>query len=161
MRAATAFVKTLPHRLGGRLDEGNTKLDELDALLHALNAPAAHLENQDRALRAARNGEQAHKRIFETLAAAAPLPEVLGQIAVYVEQQRPGLICSLLTVDDSGTHLLLQAAPSLTPDYNAAMLNIPIRDGMCCSGTAAYRCEPGLASAIWWHLARVGTIKLY
>jgi diguanylate cyclase (GGDEF)-like protein/PAS domain S-box-containing protein len=141
MRAATDFVKTLPYRLGGRLNTDRTKLGELDALLRALNATAARLENQNRALKAARSGEQAHKRIFETLANAAPLPEVLAQIALYVEQQNPDLICSLLTVDDSGTHLLLQAAPSLTPEYNAAMLSIPIRDGVCCSGTAAYRCE--------------------
>lgn len=141
MRAATAFVKSMPHRLGGRLDTGSTQLGELDALLRALNATAARLESQDRALQAARNGEQAHKRIFETLAEAAPLPEVLAQIALYVEQQNPSLICSLFIVDETGTRLLLQAAPSLSPEYNAVMLNLPIRDGVCCSGTAAYRCE--------------------
>ncbi|HWT54141.1 MAG TPA: EAL domain-containing protein [Rhodocyclaceae bacterium] len=141
MRAATAFVKTLPFRQGGRLVTDTTELGELDALLKALNATAARLESQDKALSAARAGEQTHKRIFETLANAAPLPEVLAQIALYVEQQNPDLICSLFVVDDSGTHLLLQAAPSLSPEYNAVMLSIPVREGVCCSGTAAYRCE--------------------
>lgn len=141
MRAATAFVKSLPHRHGGRLDTGTTEVVELDALLQALNATAARLESQDQSLQAARDGEQAHKRIFETLANAAPLPEVLVQIALYVEQQNPALICTLFVVDESGTGLLLQAAPSLSPEYNAAMLSVPIRDGVCCSGTAASRCE--------------------
>lgn len=141
VRAATAFVKALPHRLGGRLEIGETSAQELDALVRALNATALRLENQDKALSAARDGDHAHKRIFETLASAAPLPEVLTQIALYVEQQKPSLICSLLVVDDTGTNLLLQAAPSLSAEYNASMLSIPIRDGVCCSGTAAYRCE--------------------
>jgi diguanylate cyclase (GGDEF)-like protein/PAS domain S-box-containing protein len=141
MREATAFVKTLTQRQGGRLDTRPSHLDELDTLVRTLNAAAARLENQDVALNTSREGEQAHKRIFETLANAAPLPEVLAQIALYVEQQKPTLICSILTVDDSGTNLLLQAAPSLPPEYNATMLCIPIRDDACCSGTAAYRCE--------------------
>jgi diguanylate cyclase (GGDEF)-like protein/PAS domain S-box-containing protein len=141
VRAATAFVKALPHKLGGRLDIGTTRVDELDALVRALNATASRLESQGKALNAIRDGDHAHKRIFETLASAAPLPEVLTQIALYVEQKRPSLICSLLTVDESGTNLLLQAAPSISSEYNAHMLCIPIRDGVCCSGTAAYRCE--------------------
>ena len=58
-----------------------------------------------------------------------------------MEQQKSGLLCSILTVDDSGSNLLLQAAPSLPPEYNGLMLSIPIRDGACCSGTAAYRNE--------------------
>ncbi|MDE2599507.1 MAG: EAL domain-containing protein [Rhodocyclaceae bacterium] len=141
MRAATAFVKSLPHRHGGKLKLDRTGVAELDALMLALNATAARLESQDQALGAASKGEQAHKRIFETLANASPLPEVLAQIALYVEQQNPDLICSLFVVDESGTNLLLQAAPSLSPEYNAAMLSMPVRDGVCCSGTAAYRCE--------------------
>ena len=141
MRKATAFVKSLPQRHGGRLEVAPSHLDELDALVRTLNATAARLENQDEALSASREGEQAHKRIFETLANGAPLPEVLAQIALYVEQQKPSLLCSILTVDDNGTHLLLQAAPSLPPEYNASVLSIPIRDGACSSGTAAYRCE--------------------
>lgn len=141
VREATSFVKELPHRHGGQLDVARTGIPELDALVLALNATARRLESQDQALLASRSGEQAHKRIFETLASGAPLPEVLAQIALYVEQQRPTLICSLMVVDDSGSNLLLQAAPSLSSEYNAAMLTLPIRDGACCSGTAAYRCE--------------------
>jgi diguanylate cyclase (GGDEF)-like protein/PAS domain S-box-containing protein len=141
MRKATAFVRTLTQRQGGRLETTPSHIDELDILVRTLNATAARLENQDQALADSRAAEQAHKRIFETLANAAPLPEVLVQIALYVEQQKPSLLCSILTVDDSGTYLLLQAAPSLPPEYNALMLSIPIRDGVCCSGTAAYRCE--------------------
>jgi diguanylate cyclase (GGDEF)-like protein/PAS domain S-box-containing protein len=141
MQAATAFVKTLAHRQGGRLETPPSHIEELDTLVRTLNATAARLENQDKALSSSREGKQAHKRIFETLANAAPLPEVLTQIALYVEKQQPALICSILTVDDSGTNLLLQAAPSLPPEYNAVMLSIPIREGSCCSGTAAYRCE--------------------
>lgn len=141
MRKATAFVRTLTQRQGNRLEVESSHVDELDTLVRTLNATAARLESQDQALATSREAEQAHKRIFETLANAAPLPEVLAQIALYVEQQKPSLLCSILTVDDSGTHLLLQAAPSLPPEYNALMLSIPIRDGACSSGTAAYRCE--------------------
>jgi diguanylate cyclase (GGDEF)-like protein/PAS domain S-box-containing protein len=163
VRTATAFVKALPHRHGGRLKTGATNLGELDELVQALNATAARLENQDKALAAARNGEQTHKRIFETLANAAPLHEVLTQIALYVEQQQPSLICSLLTVDDSGTHLLLQAAPSLPAEYNATMLRIPIREGACCSGTAAYRCErvavENIQSHPFWREHRTAVVE--
>ncbi|HTJ97469.1 MAG TPA: PAS domain S-box protein, partial [Rhodocyclaceae bacterium] len=142
VQAATAFVKALPHRSGGRLEiEETTNVRELDALIRALNATATRLESQDQALLTGREVEQAHKRIFETLASGAPLPEVLTQLALYVEQMRPALICSLLVVDSTGRNLVLQAAPSLPEEYNANMRVIPIVDGVCCSGTAAYRCE--------------------
>lgn len=141
IQRATAFVKALPQRSTTRLDIGVTGVAELDALVSALNATASRLENQDRSLMSGREIETAHKRIFETLASGAPLPDVLTQIALYVEQLHPDFICSLLVVDASGRHLELMAAPTLPDDYNALMRVIPIRDGVCCSGTAAYRCE--------------------
>jgi len=77
-------------------------------------------------------------RVLETIAAGAPLADVLGALATFVEAQSEGMLCSVLLLDEDGARLRHGAAPSLPAEYNAAVdgLEIGPRAGSC--GTAAF-----------------------
>ena len=57
------------------------------------------------------------KRILEMVATEAPLAEVLGTLCRLIEGQVPGLRCSILVANQSGTHILTGAGPSLPDEY--------------------------------------------
>jgi len=79
--------------------------------------------------------------ILERIAQQAPLSEVLEQVCRLVEEQLPGLLASVLLVDDEG-RLHHGAAPGLPLDYIAAIDGLPIGPGQGSCGTAAYLREP-------------------
>ncbi len=88
---------------------------------------------------ALRDGES---RILEMIARDAPVEETLDKLVRVVEAQFPGLLCSVLLLDDDGQHVRHGAAPSLPKAYIKAIdgLCIGPRAGSC--GTAMYRREP-------------------
>lgn len=77
-------------------------------------------------------------RILEGIATGSSLPDLLELIVRFVEQENPGSLCSVLLADDSGTHLLHGAAPSLPVLYNKAVNGLKIGQGMGSCGTAAF-----------------------
>jgi len=85
--------------------------------------------------------QQLQNEILEAIARGAELKTIADLVCVRAEHLAPGVLCSILTVDDDGlVHPL--AAPSLPADYSAALegLHAGPRAGSC--GTAAYRGEP-------------------
>lgn len=66
------------------------------------------------------------------------LGRMLERMARVVESKNPGMRCSILLVDKSGSRVTVGAGPSLPAEYNAAVegLQIGPRVGSC--GTAAY-----------------------
>jgi signal transduction protein with GAF and PtsI domain len=87
-------------------------------------------------------------RILQRLAANAPLNEILERLVLLIEAQAPGMLCSVLLLSEDGDHVRHGAAPSLPPDYVAAIdgLQIGPRKGSC--GTAIYRGEPVVVTDI-------------
>jgi signal transduction protein with GAF and PtsI domain len=87
-------------------------------------------------------------RILQRLAANAPLKEILERLVLLIEAQAPGMLCSVLLLSEDGDHVRHGAAPSLPPDYVAAIdgLQIGPRKGSC--GTAIYRGEPVVVTDI-------------
>ncbi|MFO1418171.1 MAG: PAS domain S-box protein [Methylotetracoccus sp.] len=81
--------------------------------------------------------ERTRARILEQIAAGAPLSEVLDALALSVEAEVTGSLCSVLILDESGAHLLHGAAPSLPDFYNEAIDGLRIGSGMGSCGTAA------------------------
>jgi two-component system, cell cycle sensor histidine kinase and response regulator CckA len=77
-------------------------------------------------------------RVLEMVATGAPLAEVLTELARLVEAHSPGLLASIVVLDDDGVHLRHAAAPSLPAAYVQAVDGAPIgpRAGSC--GTAIY-----------------------
>src|SRR5665213_3811445 len=55
------------------------------------------------------------------IAGGATLHEVLDGIVRGVEAQDPGMLCSVLLLDESGQHLLHGAAPSLPAFYTCLL----------------------------------------
>ena len=83
--------------------------------------------------------EQQHVHVLELLTTHAPLTKILDFIVRSVESDHPGCFCSVLLLDESGTHLQHAAAPSLPDFYNRAIDGLAIGDSVGACGTAAYR----------------------
>lgn len=85
--------------------------------------------------------QQLQNEILEAIARGADLKTIADLVCVRAERLAPGVLCSILTVDEEGlVHPL--AAPSLPDEYSAALEGL--RAGPCAGscGTAAYRGEP-------------------
>jgi diguanylate cyclase (GGDEF)-like protein/PAS domain S-box-containing protein len=82
--------------------------------------------------------EQSRNHVLELLAHGAPLAAALEAIVQGVEQQSPGMLCSISLLDSAGRHLLTGAAPSLPDYFNAALDGMEIGIGAGCCGTAAF-----------------------
>ena len=88
------------------------------------------------------------KRILEMIATGQPLEATLTALVRFVEEQSPGLLCSVLLVDATGHHLRHGAAPSLPAGYVAAIDGAPIGPSSGSCGTAAHRGEPVVVTDI-------------
>jgi diguanylate cyclase (GGDEF)-like protein/PAS domain S-box-containing protein len=87
-------------------------------------------------------------RALEMIARDAPLAHTLEELLRVIESESPGLIASVLLLDEQGLHLHHGAAPSLPASYTAAIDGQPIgeRAGSC--GTAAYLKKPVMVADI-------------
>src|SRR5205807_6713412 len=94
---------------------------------------------------ALRDGES---RILEMIARDSRLEQILENLVRVVEAQVPGMLCSVLLLDEDGQHVRHGAAPSLPEPYTKAIdgLCIGPKAGSC--GTAMYRREPVVVSDI-------------
>jgi diguanylate cyclase (GGDEF)-like protein/PAS domain S-box-containing protein len=80
--------------------------------------------------------------LLELIAAGGALPEVLDQIARFVEEQsEDDLLASILLLDREGVHLRHGAAPHLPEFWREAVDGIAIGPCVGSCGTAAYRRE--------------------
>ena len=80
--------------------------------------------------------------VLEKIAGKAPQADVLQEIVSMIETQMPEIVCSILLLQSDGAHLRVAAAPSLPPDYNAAIDGIAIGPHVGSCGTAAFRRQP-------------------
>jgi PAS domain S-box-containing protein len=88
------------------------------------------------------------KPILRMIMAQEPLSDVLNMLCKSVEQQHPGLLCSVLLLDGEGKTLRLGASPSLDPSFRDAIDGIPIGVSAGSCGTAAYLRRPVFVSDI-------------
>jgi PAS domain S-box-containing protein len=91
---------------------------------------------EDKSGEAIRN---AHNKVLELAIGDSPLETTLSELIRIVESSsRTGMLGSILLLDQDGKHLRHGAAPSLPPDYMAAINGAEI--GACAGscGTAAY-----------------------
>ncbi|OAI57866.1 hypothetical protein AYO47_07360 [Planctomyces sp. SCGC AG-212-M04] len=79
------------------------------------------------------SGQQA---VLERVALGAPLAEVLGKICHLIEEQEPGLVCSILLIDRKRRRTTSGVGPSLDPQFVKALENIIVEQpyaGSCCA----------------------------
>ena len=88
------------------------------------------------------------KRVFEMIAAGAPLHETLDALLRLIESQSPDLLCSVLLLDPDGTHLRHGAAPSLPESFIRTADGLPIGPSVGSCGTAVFRREPVIVEDI-------------
>ncbi|GGM19263.1 hypothetical protein GCM10010841_29190 [Deinococcus aerophilus] len=78
--------------------------------------------------------------LLEQIATGTPLPEVLGQLAVFVTERTDGLLCSVLQHDPGVDQLFVVAAPGLPAEYtNAVNGTRPGLEAGCCAAAAFLR----------------------
>lgn len=95
--------------------------------------------------------QKARNIVLELVAKGQPLQEVLTVLVQNCETLFPGMLGSVLLMDETGTRLLAGAAPSLPKDYSEAIHGVEIGDGVGSCGTAAYRKETVVVSDIATH----------
>jgi PAS domain S-box-containing protein len=89
--------------------------------------------------------------VLELIARSAPLGQTLEAITRLVEAQEPGLVCSILELDESGRLLRTAAAPHLPTAYNQAIDGLQIGPEVGSCGAAAFRRETVIAGDIATH----------
>jgi diguanylate cyclase (GGDEF)-like protein/PAS domain S-box-containing protein len=95
--------------------------------------------------------EHMRNHVLELLAHGAPLADILEAIVRGVEQEQPGMICSILLLDDESKHLITGAAPGLPDFYNDAINGTEIGIGVGSCGTAAFTGQRVIVADILTH----------
>ncbi len=90
-------------------------------------------------------GERA---VLELMASGAPLPAVLDRLARSSEAVFPGMLCSILLLDDEGKRLMHGAAPSLPEAFCKAIDGAPIGPAAGSCGTAAFTRQRTMVSDV-------------
>eukprot|EP00903_Cladosiphon_okamuranus_P003971 g3969.t1 len=84
---------------------------------------------------------EGQRETLELIAEGAGLDETLPALARFIEEQSPGLLCSILLLDGDGEHLRNGTAPSLPIEYTSAIDGVRIGECVGSCGTAAFRRE--------------------
>jgi diguanylate cyclase (GGDEF)-like protein/PAS domain S-box-containing protein len=87
-------------------------------------------------------------QILEMIAMSAPLHTILETLALLVESQLSGILCSILLIDEDGRRLRHGAAPSLAPEFINAIDGAEIGPNVGSCGSAAYRRQPVIVTDI-------------
>jgi PAS domain S-box-containing protein len=87
-------------------------------------------------------------RVLAMIMAHSTLPKILDALCADLEQQHPGMLCSVLLLDADGVTLRSGAAPSLPREYNQAVDGLKIGPCAGSCGTAVYRKQPVVVSDI-------------
>ena len=86
--------------------------------------------------------------VFADLSRGVALEDALAVMCQTLEQQSPGMFCSILVSKQDGKHLFHAAAPSLPESYTQAINGLAIGPNAGSCGTAAYRREAVIVSDI-------------
>ncbi len=84
---------------------------------------------------------EGEKQVMEMIATRKPLREILETIALNFEANSGDALCSILMLNDAGTHVKFGAGPNLPTAYNDGIDGEPIGPNAGSCGTAAYRRE--------------------
>lgn len=88
------------------------------------------------------------RAVFAEVCAGVRVEDALAVLCQAVEQQSPGMLCSILIFKQDRIRLFHAAAPSLPESYIQAINGVAIGPNVGSCGTAAYRREPVIVSDI-------------
>lgn len=95
--------------------------------------------------------QKGRNTVLEQLARGHSLQEVLTTMIEHCEGLFPGMLASVLLMDETGTRLLEGAAPSLPQSYREAIHGVEIGQNVGSCGTAAYSKKRVIVSDIAAH----------
>lgn len=126
----------------------------LSGLLVFSIALAGQLLGRTRALSDVRQQLEAQQAVQTRIVQEEPLEDILSAICRMLEQQVPTSLCSIMLVNDEGTHLDLVAGDRLPNAYREAVTTLEIGPGIGACGSAAYLgetviCEDLAEDARW------------
>ncbi|MCG2584196.1 ATP-binding protein [Massilia sp. TS11] len=78
-------------------------------------------------------------RLLEMVARGADLQATLDSLLVLIEELAPGVLCSILMLDEDGVHVRPASGPNLPKAYMDALDGVPIGPVAGSCGTAMYR----------------------
>ena len=81
------------------------------------------------------------RELLTGIAARVPLAQTLAAVCRLYEEQHPHSLCTVLVLDEAGTHVHVGAAPSMPDAFNDAIDGEPIGPAAGSCGTAAWRVE--------------------
>jgi PAS domain S-box-containing protein len=88
------------------------------------------------------------KQLLEMIATGAPLQAILNALCLIIDEQRSGMLASVLLLNSDGAHLDFVAGPGLPEEWVRQMEKLPIGPCAGSCGTAAYRGSPVIVSDI-------------
>src|SRR5438445_10241986 len=81
----------------------------------------------------------------------APLNDILRSVALLIEAQTEGAVCSIFLLDEDGQHLRYAAAPKMPHEYRVATDGVSIGPHVGSCGAAAYLRQPVFVSDVLSH----------
>ena len=81
----------------------------------------------------------------------APLNDVLRSVALLIEANTEGAVCSIFLLDEDGQHLRYAAAPQMPDEYRVATDGVCIGPHVGSCGAAAYLRQPVFVSDVLSH----------
>jgi len=88
------------------------------------------------------------ERLLEMMARGVPLEDTLHKLVQLVESQSPGVLCSVMLLDEDGVHMRCACCPSLPASYANLLEGMAIGPGVGSCGTAMHRREAVVVSDI-------------
>ncbi|GGY19540.1 hypothetical protein GCM10007386_56030 [Pseudoduganella dura] len=138
------FPLTFQHNSGRHID-GELRLVVLEKNgLRLLHMRVADVTGQ-RIAEALRSGQN---ELLEMIARGAPLPAILDKLLRLIEGQAPGLVCTVMLLDDDGTTMRGGVAPSLPPGFMDVFDGVAIGPEVGSCGRAMFCREPVVAADI-------------
>ncbi|NOY42065.1 MAG: PAS domain S-box protein [Planctomycetes bacterium] len=94
---------------------------------------------------------KSRSHVYKLLASSTPIEKVLETVVQGVESFSPGMLCSILLLDQEGKCLRHGAAPSLPSFYNEAIDGVEIGPSVGSCGAAAFNNVPVFAEDVMQH----------
>uniref|UniRef100_Q47C90 Sensory/regulatory protein RpfC n=1 Tax=Dechloromonas aromatica (strain RCB) TaxID=159087 RepID=Q47C90_DECAR len=129
----------------------NSVIGWLKETSRKLNDMAATTQQSEQQLAQRTRELMLNNRILKRISQGGSLTETLENLARDVESLHPGMLCSILLLDEDGLHLRHGAAPSLADFYCQAIDGVAIGEGVGSCGTAAFIGERVIVEDIQRH----------
>jgi diguanylate cyclase (GGDEF)-like protein len=131
-----------------RLARGEDEIADMARAVLQFRRDRSALETRTTELSLAKELLQEQGRVLEMIAVGAALPDILDRLARLIEAQSPGIMASILLLDDDGLHLRHGAAPHLPKTYLQAVDGVRVGPDVGSCGTAVHRREPVIVTDI-------------